>query len=312
MSNPGSYLSPAFEVRSEEEMDLLKAVDGRTGTRLYWLDFTRPLLTAFEAKNIVEVGPDTGDHSILLADYCNQMRGELTLIEPVVQDILLERIDPFSNIRLIRSKSYEHLDHIDMDIDAFILDGDINYYSMKADLEKIRLQVQNRNSRFPLIFFRSASWPYACRDMYYAPEVIPENSKKPSEKSGMTPWSSSLVPMGFNFPFENACEEGGDKNGVMPAIRDFIESGREKLSHFCLPFHHGFGVIYDTAAPISQYIERNLSVCPQMQKFLETVEIARINEALRQIQERRRFREIINHLQQPAWKRLIQKIINRK
>ena len=63
-------------------------------------------------------------------------------------------------------------------------------------------------------------WPYGRRDLYYAPEQIPEEFRQPYAEQGMRPGTKKLLERGgLNPTMYNALEEGGPRNGVMTARR---------------------------------------------------------------------------------------------
>ena len=63
-----TYLSTAFSKRTEEELELLRKIDGTTGFSLFWIGIVRPLLCRIKAKYLLEIGADEGEHTRLLFD----------------------------------------------------------------------------------------------------------------------------------------------------------------------------------------------------------------------------------------------------
>ena len=60
--------------------------------------------------------------------------------------------------------------------DAYIIDGDHNYYTVS---EELRLIDAPRRSRLPLLLCHDVCWPHARRDAYYTPEAIPDEHRQP-------------------------------------------------------------------------------------------------------------------------------------
>ena len=66
--------------------------------------------------------------------------------------------------------------------------------------------------------------------MYYAPDRLPPDAVHPhSFEGGALPGRSELGRGGFQGAggFAWACHEGGERNGVLTAVEDFVASHRE-------------------------------------------------------------------------------------
>ncbi|MCJ7730469.1 MAG: hypothetical protein MUO27_11420, partial [Sedimentisphaerales bacterium] len=212
------YLSPAFTERSQEELQILRKFDDKTPCSLFWLDIVQPLFISLQAKNILEVGPDKGDHTRLILTYCVQFDARIIVVEPYVKPELEEVVRNSDRITLYAENSHDALPKIDAPVDVVFLSGDINYYTAFGDLTRIKDLALRQNRPFPVVLVRATSWPYARRDMYYDPQSIPVEHRHDYEVKGMTPWSSELEDMKFNWPYANAKKEGGSANGILTAI----------------------------------------------------------------------------------------------
>lgn len=277
------YLSPAFSKRTDDEREFLAKISGTTGFSLFWIDVVKPLLCEIKAHRLIEIGADEGEHTQLLLKYCDAFDAHLLVIEPAVKAILKEIVKSSSRIRLINEKSQKALPNIDAPVDAVFLEGDLNYYSTKEDLRAIEELTYRQNIEFPLVFIRSTSWPYARRDMYYDPDSIPITDKHGYERIGMTPWSSELVQGMINESFANVKYEGGQRNGVLTAVEDFMRDSELDLQLFSLPVNNGLGIIYNKNSQVEVFIKTNLLPPPALGLFLETCELARLNEIIRRI-----------------------------
>jgi len=269
------YLSPAFSNRTDEELRFLSTINGATGFSLFWIDIVKPLLCELNAKHLLEIGAETGEHTWLLLQYCDSYDANLTIIEPVVTPSLQEVVNNSARTFLYAEKSLEALPRVNVPIDVVMLEGDLNYYSVRGDLLGIDELSHRQNIPFPLVLVRSMSWPYARRDMYYDPGNLPKDTMHDHEKSGMTPWTSQLKEMMINYPFENAKHEGEPKNGVWTAVEDFIAGSNLPLKFFLLPSNNGLGVIYLENSKAEQFINQNLVIPEKIRLFLETYEIVR-------------------------------------
>jgi len=277
------YLSPAFTKHTHDELEFLRLLDGTVGFSLFWVDITRPLLRAIEAGHLLEIGADTGEHTHLLLQYCYEFNADLIVIEPFVKPSLQKIADSSNKVSLMAEKSMEAMPNINTPIDVVLLEGDLNYFSVYNDLIAIRDLSVRQGTPIPCCFFRSSSWPYARRDMYYDPDTVPIFQRHDYALSGMTPWSQVLEEGMINFPFFNAKKEGGERNGVLTAVEDFIKESGLPLGKFLLPINNGVGIIYLKGSQAEKFIETNLMFPPALYRFFETIELARLNEIVRRL-----------------------------
>jgi hypothetical protein len=222
------YLSSAFSPRTDEELDMLKKIDGTSGFFLFWNDIVQPLLRHIQARHLLEVGAYRGDHTRLLIRYCDLCNGTLTVIEPAVLPSLQEVIDQSDKVRLLAAKSRDALPLLDSLIDAVLLEGDLNYHTVYDDLADLEELARRQKIPFPLVFLRATGWPYARRDMYYDPAGLPADAVHNFRCMGMTHWSCGLEADMINQPFANAEQEGEPRNGVLTAAK--ISSERRRRS----------------------------------------------------------------------------------
>lgn len=281
--NP-TYLSPAFSLRNAEELDFLRMIDGTTGFSLFYIDIVKPLLLELEAKYLLEVGANKGEHTRLLLQYCGSYDANLIVIEPIVTPSLQEVVSASSRVRLFAEKSNRALARIDASVDIVLLEGDLNYYSVRSDLVAIQELSRRQNIPFPIVFFKNSSWPYARRDMYYDPDSIPTVERHEYTLSGMTHWSSQLEDGMINANFANAMHEGGPRNGVLTAVEDFLKESELSLHLFSLTLNHGLGIIYTENSRAEKFITTNLLPPPALGLFLETLELSRLNDIIHRLQ----------------------------
>lgn len=206
------------------------------------------------ARNLVEVGAEHGGMSNLLADYAAAQGGTLTSIDPAPSDAFLHWLPGARAVRHLAQPSLEVLSTLE-NIDAWLLDGDHNWYSVYHELHALREVCRNDN-RPLLVFAHDVGWPCARRDQYYAPERIPSAFLHPHRfDAGTTLDSSELVPQrGFRGcgAFALAAQEGGPRNGVLTAIEDFARDCHElsePLGWATIPAVFGLAVLFDLHAP---------------------------------------------------------------
>lgn len=272
-----NYLSPAFQSRSQEEIDFLKSIHAVSGFSLFWMDIIKPLLLHAEAQHLVEIGADLGNHTRLLIRYCDVANGTLTVVEPFVSAELREIVSRSKNVSLLEAKSQEALPLLEGPVDAVLLEGDLNYHTVYGDLSGLANVAERQGAPFPLIFLRATGWPYARRDMYYDPDDLPGHAVHGYRFIGMTHWSPELVPGMINQPFANAEREGGQRNGVLTAAEDFVREAPLALRLITLPIHNGLSIIYPERSTADLFVRAQIGSGPLLLRLLETVEVARLN-----------------------------------
>ncbi|TCP65654.1 class I SAM-dependent methyltransferase [Baia soyae] len=198
---------------------------------IFWEKMIEPILRMEGAKTIVEIGADTGINTVKILNYCQEINGTAYIIDPHPKfDVSALEATYHSHMKMRCLASLVALPDIEQ-YDTVLIDGDHNWYTVFNELHLIE-QKAKETDRFPLVFFHDTEWPYARRDMYYMPDTIPETYRHPYTKKGMLPGTSELVDNGVNSHINNALYEGGEKNGVLTAIEDFL-----KETSFNLTFH---------------------------------------------------------------------------
>ncbi|MET0591410.1 MAG: class I SAM-dependent methyltransferase [Polyangiaceae bacterium] len=214
-------------------------------------------LEASGARAMAEIGSEYGAFTEELCEFAARAGGKLVSIDPAPQPTAIafhERYGASPHFEFLKKTSLEAIGSLGA-IDVYIVDGDHNYYTVRQELEAIHAQ-QKREGRPLLVFEHDVGWPCARRDMYYAPERIPERSRKPySNQGGVSFDKPGLVPGGFgDVPsVAFALEEGGKQNGVRTAIEDFMAEHPELRFEF-VPGFFGLGVVYSREAPWSEKI----------------------------------------------------------
>ena len=98
----------------------------------------------------------------------------------------------------------------------------------------------------PVCFLHDVGWPYGRRDLYYAPERIPEEFRQPWARRGIVPGRRELSDDGgLNAQFANAVEEGGPRNGVMTALEDFVAENGRRMRVVVAPGPFGLAIAVD-------------------------------------------------------------------
>jgi hypothetical protein len=211
----------------------------------HWDTVIEPLLTALDRGPILEIGAATGETTNKLIELACRHNLVLHTVDPAPQFDPTELEQRFSrHFHFHRGRSHDVLGDIGLPT-AAIIDGDHNWYTVHGELTLLDRLATEQNGPFPLVIFHDAEWPYARRDMYYEPEAIPEQWRKPWAKRGLVRGDRGLAEdgEGENAQFANALEEGGPRNGVLTAVEDFVAESTEPLELRIVPGACGIGVL---------------------------------------------------------------------
>jgi len=212
-------------------------------------DIIFPALEIAQAKNLVEVGAEYGTMTLNLIEFTKQKGGELVSIDPCPSPEAEELFHSTEHARLVVDLSLNVLDRYDAD--AYLIDGDHNYYTVFHELE-LSWKKSRGAGRPYLAFLHDVGWPCARRDQYCNPDQIPEEYRHAhSWDKGITLDNPDLIDGGFRGEggWAAALKEGGPQNGVLTAIEDFAQDKDEQLFWARIPAVFGLGVLFDRNAP---------------------------------------------------------------
>ncbi|MDQ4049886.1 MAG: class I SAM-dependent methyltransferase [Actinomycetota bacterium] len=222
-------------------------------------DLIQSCLSAAGARVILEIGSESGANTRELLAFAAERDGQLWCIEPAPTPEL-ERLDAEEErLHLVASRSPGALEELEA-CDAYIVDGDHNYWTVSRELEHI--DDRARAARSPaLVVLHDVSWPCGRRDHYYAPEALPAGAVHAySWDHGSVPGRSEALRGGFRGrgEFAIALNEGGERNGVRTAVEDFV-AAHDDLRFIHVPSIFGLGIVYSGEAPYAGAIEEILS-----------------------------------------------------
>ncbi len=222
-------------------------------------DLILEVLDLANAGTIVEIGAEFGGMTQPLADYCARRDGTLIAIDPAPAPEFVDWAKGQPNIRHIPRPSLEVIGEMS-GIDAWLIDGDHNYYTVLHELTAADRLAQNE-ARPLLAILHDVGWPCARRDMYYAPDRIPPEFRQPfGHDAGITLDDPGYREnRGFRGAgqFAWALQAGGPRNGVLTAIEDFCrqaEHDQRRLLYAHIPAVFGLGVLFDASAPWAQAV----------------------------------------------------------
>ncbi|AJP72183.1 class I SAM-dependent methyltransferase [Sphingomonas hengshuiensis] len=211
-------------------------------------------LTLAEARNLAEIGAEFGGMSQLLAHHAEAAGGTLTSIDPAPKPDFVEWAAHSATVTHLAAPSLEAMPGL-ADIDAWIIDGDHNYYTVLHEL-RIADALSQRDGKPLLALLHDVSWPCARRDFYYAPDRIPPEWRHPhSFDHGVIlgdPGAHLRRGLRGEGHFAVAMHEGGPRNGVLTAVEDFLADARmpeRPLGWAFIPAVLGLGIVFDASAP---------------------------------------------------------------
>jgi hypothetical protein len=208
----------------------------------FWPTHIDPILRAARPQRIMEIGADEGFNTRGLLKYCRETGAKADIVDPVTNHRLQHCLDQYGD---------EYTRHLALSLDAIplappsdlvLLDGDHNWRTVYQEMTALFERAARANAPPPIVLFHEAAWPYARRDMYYAPERIEEEFRQPYAYRSIIPGQSELGEGGLNEHLANALHEGGARNGVLTAVEDFVAEWPEKCDLHILPFFNGLGI----------------------------------------------------------------------
>ncbi|HZP26895.1 MAG TPA: class I SAM-dependent methyltransferase [Dehalococcoidia bacterium] len=202
--------------------------------------------------SVVEVGAEHGTFTRELVAWAGENDGHVYCVEPQPGPEVLALSERSDRVSLLRGRSPQALLELPA-TDAYLLDGDHNYYTVVNELRTIAEKAREASQPF-LVILQDIGWPCGRRDFYYAPDALPEAAVHPySFEKGVTLDSSKLIEGGFRSQgqFAWALHEGGPANGVLTALEDFLEEHPE-LVFANVPCIFGLAVVYPKDASFSE------------------------------------------------------------
>jgi len=247
-----------------------------------------PVLRALAPRRVVEIGALEGGTTMKLLDDLGA-DAELWVIDPVPQ------FDPSEHERRFPGRYHFHraISHDVLPtlppVDAALVDGDHNWYTVYHELKMLAATARDAGAPLPVMFLHDVGWPYGRRDLYYAPERIPDEHRQPYAQKGIRlrgrPGKEDglLDRGGFNPTMNNALHEGGPRNGVMTAVDDFVSEHDGDLRVFVLPIYYGLAIVAD---------EQRLRDRPQLAAVLDSFETPEFLREMLDLAETLRIREM--------------------
>ena len=250
-----------------------------------WGKILKPIVIAADCKNILEIGAEYGTSTKVLLNYVKQVHGHLHCIDPVPGfDATKFQEDNKEVLSFYEDLSLNVLSDI-RDIDLAMVDGDHNWYTVYNELKMIEQAHGHDPMRQPLVFAHDIGWPYGRRDLYYDPSTIPEEFRQEYERMGLLPNKEELIADGgMNVELCNAVRLGGERNGVLTGVEDYIKESELQFRFLKLPLYYGLGILIT---------EQRLASNPALQQKIDKLEHALHGERLIELAEHLRVTDNI-------------------
>jgi len=225
--------------------------------------------------HIVEIGCEDGVNTAALFDYARSRGAKLTAVDPAAVAFPPE-MSGSDVFFFYRGTSRNFLGE-DFRGEIVFMDGDHNYESVKGDLEII-----DRNkaaSGIKIVFMHDVSWPWARRDNYYDLTQVREPHPNGTDVN-ISPYDAEsdkfyLPP--FNYSIARA--EGGERNGVLTAVEDFLAEHESSWRFWRIPIFYGIGILCCTdnlSADECAAVENAARELASHREILATLEANRI------------------------------------
>lgn len=209
-----------------------------------WRHIIRPIIEAADGTRILEIGAEYGTSTKVLLNYVREVDGHLHCIDPVPGfDVEAFKQENEGVLTFYQDLSLNVLADIHP-VDVAMVDGDHNWYTVYNELKAIEAAHGHDPMAQPILFCHDIGWPYGRRDLYYDPSTIPEEFINDYAQEGILPNQDELQPgRGMNLELCNARQLGGERNGVLTGVEDYVKESPLNFRFIQLPFYYGLGIL---------------------------------------------------------------------
>lgn len=198
-------------------------------------------------RSLVEVGAEDGTFTVELLRWARDHNATVHAVEPFPTPEITELVASWPELHLVEERSPGALEKLDP-ADVYLVDGDHNYVTVRAELQAI---FGGKGDRPRLAFLHDVGWPSGRRDMYYDPDSLPPDAvHRHTYEKGVVPGNNGVVQGGFRGAghFAWSRHEGGPANGVRTAVEDFLGAHDQELTFVTVPCVFGLGIVYPASA----------------------------------------------------------------
>lgn len=191
-------------------------------------------------SKIVEIGAENGYNTSALLDYAVRHHILLDTVDPSLPENAKQLLQS-PQFRFHQTVSGEYLAGNDR-YHVIFMDGDHNYETVLTDLETI--DRKRKQNCIKVIFLHDVCWPWAYRDIYYGPERI--KAPHPYDYNiRVSPYEEERSEQGLSSGnYATALAEGGENNGVLCAVENFLKTTGPRWRFKSFPVLYGIGVLY--------------------------------------------------------------------
>lgn len=218
----------------------------------FWDAIIHPLLEEAGSKQILEIGAHDGSNTKRVIEFCKRTDGRLISVDPLplfAHDEWVAASEGTCEVWL--ETSHEAIPKL-KSVDVALIDGDHNWYTVHGELTRLQAVADAAGDPFPICVFHDCGWPYDRRDQYYDCGAVPPEGQQPNRKGGVHPDHDELLSEdGMNGGLSNALKYGGEKNGVLTAIEDFLREAPWEHDWITLPGFFGLGVLIPAARRVA-------------------------------------------------------------
>ncbi|OGQ84397.1 MAG: hypothetical protein A2289_15975 [Deltaproteobacteria bacterium RIFOXYA12_FULL_58_15] len=251
----------------------------------FWKTVTLPLFEAIGAHRVMEIGSQSGAGTRKLIEYCRTHDARCHIVDPFRPPGYVELEPELATVgKFHEALSINVLPDIEP-CDAYLIDGDHNFYTVRKELEIIHDVTSNKaassaSSHGPLFLLHDVCWPYGRRDMYYQPSNIPPDHRNLWARLGLDLDKDELVDHGgMNQHLAQALCAGGNSNGVRTAAESFVSDHGKQYRFYVIPILHGLGIIIpskDEQQPYGKIVRELCETTDRQRNLLELAERDRL------------------------------------
>jgi len=215
-----------------------------------------PILETIQANTIGELTAADQENLKFLHLWLSGRQGKLVVLDANCPDEFIDWIDSVDD--LVTYVPQSGIDGIAQmpAVDAWFVHGHPNWFNVYHELAEI-YETAKKNQQPMMIFLQNVAWPCARRDWYASPNSIPENFRQPHTWNGDDAADAmKIMNSRENKTYACALKEGGERNGVLTAVEDFVLNHADEFYWALIPSIFGLGVLFSRNHPRASEVAR--------------------------------------------------------
>lgn len=261
-------------------------------TQRFWKTIIEPVIEILQPETVVEIGSDTGGYTRNALEFCRRSDAELHVVDPAPKSNISAWKDQYGD-RLIVHKDLG-LSNLPLGdkLDVVLVNGDRDWYRVFDELKLIERRYRETNRLFPLTMLHDIRRSYGQRNLYYEADRY----RSADGREDTLPESMRLSDRdSVNPRLHKASYEDDSQDGVLAAIRDFVDETGRQFELLEIPGLYGFGILIppglkEQNTALAEFFDI-LDLPKTVTQLVEQAEdgridaLARLSEANRQLQE---------------------------